>query len=299
MKATAEHLKLLHGSLANLDHSSDKTSANLERFWTRFAFQFESVYLNPQDPGQLLPTWLGGYPSPSPGQTIKAKQAIEDLHEQLDDGAVTGLMSRDGPIYTSASVDDSLIRYLVNTLPPPPSVENAPLPTSTDRSSLGLGFGLGLRRKPKPASGGVAPIQNDERQSSWTSWVPGIGIGSGSATVKEEAGGEEEKSTTTRWPSFGLSSLGMGTMFGTGTGSEQKQQVGDRATLPETASIASSHQVEQSEVVLNDLEAAVEADVEVELLWDKKDIWLDSGNDGKEFTKRRLMWIIVCPIISS
>jgi len=183
-----------------------------------------------------------------------------------------------------------MTRYLINALPLPPPVVTIGTPVSADRSSLGLGFGLGLRKKPK-ATASIA--QDGDRQSSWTSWVPTMS----SSGTKEDTVNEE---STSRWPSFGLSSLGMGTMFGSDT--KQDTPPVRNVEIPiktdeETRSIASSHQVEQSEVVLTDLEAAVDANAEIELVWEKKDIWLE-GTDG-EHVKRRLSWIIVSSLESS
>ena len=219
----------------------------------------------------------------SQDRVSRAEKAIGALLDgrHVRDGSMIGLVTREGPVYTTAPVPDSLNRYLINALPlPPPNVTIAsPTP---DRSSLGLGFGLGMRKKPRP------PIEDvsGERQSSWTSWVPGM-PGTAKETTKESSG--------SRWPSFGLSSMGMATMFGGSStpGSEPISAGTAEAstkTAEETASIASSHLVEQSEVVLTDLEAAVDTN-EIELVWDKKDIWL-LGHDG-EYEKRRLTWIIV------
>jgi len=286
---TTADRKLLYGPLMDLDHSLSTTSANLERFWTRFAFQFESTYLSPADAGSLLPTWLGGYPTPPHERVKQATEAIDTLLEHgMKEGTIAGLITRDGPLHTSQPIPDPMIRYLINALPLPPPVVTISTPISADRSSLGLGFGLGLRKKPKsPASN----AQEEPRQSSWTSWVPTM---SGSAT-KEDTVKEE---STSRWPSFGLSSLGMGTMFGSDT--KQDQVPVRNVEIPvktddDTRSIASSHLVEQSEVVLTDLEAAVNPDAEIELVWEKKDIWPE-GTDG-DHVKRRLSWIVVSSII--
>lgn len=117
----------------------------------------------------------------------------------------------------------------------------------------------------------------------------------GSSTVKDET----VKESGTRWPSFGLGSLGIGTMFGSDTPKDQApvRNVEIPVRDDETRSIASSHLVEQSEVVLTDLEAAVDGTAEIELVWDKKDIWLEEG--GGEYRKRRLSWIIVSAFIIS
>jgi hypothetical protein len=77
----------------------------------------------------------------------------------------------------------------------------------------------------------------------------------------------------------------------------QKGNEDDTSTSSETASVKTTnthHHVEQSEVVMPDLAAAVEGDTEVELSWDKKDIWLEVEDAGK-YEKRRVSWIIVCP----
>jgi len=222
------------------------------------------------------------------------KQATEVIDTLLEhgwkEGTIAGLITRDWPVHTSQPIPDSMARYLINALPLPPPVVTISTPISADRSSLGLGFGLGLRKKPKaPAS----TAQEEQRQSSWTSWVPTMSsTGAEEDTVKDEG--------TSRWPSFGLSSLWMGTMFGSDT--KQDQVSVRNVEIPvkadeETRSIASSHLVEQSEVVLTDLEAAVNTDAELELVWEKKDIWLE-GADG-DHVKRRLSWIIVSSIIRS
>jgi hypothetical protein len=64
----------------------------------------------------------------------------------------------------------------------------------------------------------------------------------------------------------------------------------------DTASIlsTSSRHVEQSEVMLPDLQAAVDPNADVELVWDKKDIRLETLDPSGDYEKRRLSWIIVC-----
>jgi hypothetical protein len=81
---------------------------------------------------------------------------------------------------------------------------------------------------------------------------------------------------------------------------EEERQKGNEAETSissETASVKTTtthHHVEQSEVVMPDLAAAVEGDAEVELSWDKKDIWLQVEDAGG-YEKRRVSWIVVCP----
>ena len=72
----------------------------------------------------------------------------------------------------------------------------------------------------------------------------------------------------------------------------------------ETLSVKDAHGVEQSEVAVKDLQEAVQAEDEIELSWEKKDIWLANtnlhgDNEGDKevgkgrYEKRRVAWIIV------
>lgn len=303
-------LQLLHGPLASLDPAASTTSSSLERFWTRFAFHFESIYLSPSNQGDILPTWIGGFP-PSPSIALSTTLALDHILRSSQDVSGIGLITRTGPLHLSCPVPSSLVRYLVNALPAPPPVIHVTSPATADRSSLGLGFGLGFRRKPVSTTTSTKG-EDEDRQSSWTSWVPGLGAGaaSGSSTPTTRVRAETETKTS-RWPSFGLSSLGVGTVFGMGketetaSGSgrrslEEERQKGNEAETSissETASVKTTtthHHVEQSEVVMPDLAAAVEGDAEVELSWDKKDIWLQVEDAGG-YEKRRVSWIVVCP----
>jgi hypothetical protein len=216
------------------------------------------------------------------------------LAEYTKDGSIMGLITRDGPLYTSTPIHQALVRYLVQALPALATAVTITSSASADRSTLGLGFGMGFRKKRRPPTN----AQAEERQSSWTSWVTTLVSG---GTTKEEVTGKVEGGSTSRWPSFGLGSLGMGTMFGSSA-----EGVNGNAPPPppgsaesgkkdrvDTASIASGHVVEQTEVVLPDLKAAVDADAEIELVWEKKDIWLEQNSGSRLYEKRRLMWIIV------
>jgi hypothetical protein len=302
--------QLLHGPLASLEPGASSTSSSLERFWTRFAFQFESTYLSPLDPGDVLKSWIGGFPT-APSTTSSISRAIDDILSTTDNVTSTGLITRNGPIHLSSPIPPPLVRYLTNALPNPPPTVRTATPVVADRSSLGLGFGLGLRRKP---AGGKA---DEERQSSWTSWVPGIGIGaSGSSTpTTRTREADEKKSGASRWPRFGLGSLGVGTVFGAGKEAEPVQGPSDQSASsgqPVTVAEGSSsittkggtistapghliqHHVEQTKVDMPDLKAAVDAEAEIELMWEKKDIWLPLERADETYEKRRVSWIIVC-----
>lgn len=289
----ADMIQLLHGPLSNLMPPSTSTSSALERFWTKFAFQFESTYLSPTEPGDLLQTWLGGYKAAT-SEPIDALAVLDGID------AESGLIKREGPISrsTSTSAERPLLRFLVHqlhlALPPSPTPPPPPATTHNDRSTLGLGFGLGGRRKKAPST--LAPeVEDKARSTSWTAWVPGMSaIGAGNEFKADKEAPTEGGAG--RWPSLGLG--GMGAMFGLGksstteTGQTQKE-TSNRQFVEVEVDRTQAHQVEQSEVVLPDLQEAVQPEDEIQLSWDKKDVWLLDG-DG-QFGKRRVTWIIVSP----
>lgn len=251
-------------------------------------------------------------------------------------GIESGLIGRQGPLHPSSSeMDTSLIRFLVHQLRtslPPPTVPTLPAaPSHAERSTLGLGFGLGGRRK-KPiseAGAGAGGGRNDDSRSSsstWTSWVPTIGLG----TPKDPQDGDKALQPSpetgaepqSRWPSFGLG--GVGTVFGLGKSSAEgssttidqksdtsvKEPINPYIQPPETKAESVKdvlgHGVEQSEVAVKDLQEAVQAEDEIELSWEKRDIWLkspapaagdesegESENEKAGYEKRRVAWIIV------
>jgi hypothetical protein len=76
--------------------------------------------------------------------------------------------------------------------------------------------------------------------------------------------------------------------------------VEDGSTSRETESFKDAHGVEQSKVAVKDLQEAVQVEDEIELSWEKKDIWLPLTPRGEkeEYEKRRVAWIIVSPPVS-
>lgn len=262
------------------------------------------------------------------------------------EGIDSGLIGREGPLHPlSSEMDTSLIRFLVHrlrtSLPPPPAPTLVTPTNHAERSSLGLGFGLGGRRK-KPIAeagtgAGASGGRNDDSRSSsstWTSWVPSIGLGlpkdsqDGDKTLHPPSGPGPGSEPQSRWPSFGLG--GVGTVFGLGKSPAEitspsiehksdtikqplkevtqpsETEAGQREGDAESVKDVHGHGVEQSEVAVKDLQEAVQAEDEIELSWEKKDIWLKSPSpssaDESEavpgkvgYEKRRVAWIIVSP----
>ena len=58
----------------------------------------------------------------------------------------------------------------------------------------------------------------------------------------------------------------------------------------DVSTVDAAHHVEQSPVALPELEAAVQSNTEIDLTWDHRGVFLNSGDS---FHKRRLSWIIV------
>lgn len=296
---------------------SPSSSATIDRFWTKFAHSFESIYLSPRHREGVLAAWLDGWPVPSLPTPALA----------VGDKEVLGLIGRSGPITpVPAGVGvnmAALVRFLVHqlhlALPPLPSALPPPHPTSTpgrdtgiERSALGLGFGFGTNRKKVTAANG------ESRTSSWTSWV-GLGTGSNtptsSSTKAKSAEREREADQAgSRWPSFGLA--GVGTVFGLGPSKATDSTSTPAPAQPDLSTATTSkpssltdgqesqpqehhsQQVEQTAVALPDLEEAVRPQEEV-LSWDSKDIWLvipekgSEGREGAQYAQRRVSWIIV------
>lgn len=128
----------------------------LDKFWTRFAFSFESLFLQPN-----LSTWLGGFP-PS-----RDDEAMESYRERFQGTA--GIIDPHGPLYT-APTDPALVRYLVTvlyaSLPPPPelpAVRAEPRKTSWAKSTVS--WVPGISRSSTPTTAPDTP-------SRW----PGLGL---------------------------------------------------------------------------------------------------------------------------
>ncbi|WVQ67333.1 uncharacterized protein L199_005529 [Kwoniella botswanensis] len=303
-----EDFRLLYGPFSSHTIPSAPLSTILDKFFTRFAFQFESAYLS----SPSLSTWVEVYPPMS-----IAADLIEEYRSSVEGSLI--VVGPKGPLYKDEVVDDpALIRYLHNlvqsTLPPP--VISQPIPTSGDRHtmSFGLNLGLGLGRK----------TQNS-RKSSWTTlggWVPDIRRSSTPSStpsfpkpdsaIKSEDGVDEARKG--KW-GFGLGGIGdamgnVGNVFGLArsstptsvqVGSQDKQGPTTTSTShdrqePLTYDNNRTHHVEPASVVVEELEAAVEPDEEIE--WEGKNVWIRSVQDGV-YEKRRACWVIRNDILVS
>lgn len=232
---------------------------------------FESTILTPHPDPSGLEVWLGGFPISTSEEA--ANRAIELFKEDAEiEPESVGAISKDGPISTPPT-DPALTRYLVGLL----------------RDSL-----------PREMVHRIIPkeVEQQDRKSSWTGWVPSIGLAPKSSTSKDAP---QKKS---RWPGLGLGGLGetigIGGVFSLGGSKTEKSSANGRpvsvaedrdttATLVDYSDSGTvhSHEVVQSDVVLPDLKAA-QVEPELELKWGSRDIWI-----GHEVEERCLKWIIV------
>ncbi|WWC69922.1 uncharacterized protein I206_103866 [Kwoniella pini CBS 10737] len=294
-----EDFRLLNGPLRSHQIPSAALSDTLDRYFTRFAFQFESTYLT----SPSLSDWVGGYPRSS---------IPEDTFENYRSPVKGSLLivGPDGPLYQDDEADPALVRYMHNlvkaTIPPPalPSV-----PAKEDRQTLGFGLNLGIGRRTQTS-----------RTGSWTTlggWVPElrrVSTPSRSSTPpvvpKDETPKRSEEEAKSKW-GFGLGGLSdavgnVGTVFGLGKStttpirSEDNVQkdsliiIKNEQAPSESENLAVDtspvpHHVEQSLIAVAELEDAVEPDEDIE--WEGRNLWIKIG--GKDdYEKRRSCWII-------
>ncbi|GMK53911.1 hypothetical protein CspeluHIS016_0104970 [Cutaneotrichosporon spelunceum] len=162
---------LLHASLESHLPPTPSGSSLIERYWTRFAFGFETAYLNP-GPAYPLQAWLGGWPAELNDAALS--DALVEFAEE-DKGA--GLVSPKRPLMVTAPASrgregEALMRYLLGRLVALPPVP-APKP---ERLHLGFKFG---RRTPVSLNKDVlkvAEANSEPRKTSWglaspLSWV--------------------------------------------------------------------------------------------------------------------------------
>ncbi|KAK6909763.1 hypothetical protein I203_103785 [Kwoniella mangroviensis CBS 8507] len=301
--------RLLHGPFSSHTIPSASLSTVLDKYFTRFAFQFESTYLS----SPSLTNWLEGYPPISLSADL-----LEGYRSDLEGLLI--IVGPKGPLYKDEAEDNpALIRYLHNlvqlTLPPP--TISQPVPTNGDRHTMSFGLNLGL--------GGLGRKTQNSRKSSWTTlggWVPEIKRGSNStstspsptpdiATRQKEGVDVVPKG---KW-GFGLGGIGdamgnMGNVFGLARPSTPTSVQVDSQDkeAPLTASASRDgqerltedsnhpHHVEPASVVVEELEAAVEPDEEIE--WEGKNVWIKSVQDGV-YEKRRACWVIRNDILVS
>ncbi|WWC94532.1 hypothetical protein V866_001378 [Kwoniella sp. B9012] len=297
-----EDFRLLHGPLSSHTIPSAPLSTILDKYFTRFAFQFESTYLS----SPSLTNWLEGYPLISLSADL-----IEEYQSNVEGSLI--VVGPKGPLYKDEVVDDpALIRYLHNlvqsTLPPP--VISQPIPTSGDRHTMSFGLNLGI--------GGLGRKTQSSRKSSWTTlggWVPEIRRSSTTSstpispqpdiTAKLEDGVDEARKG--KW-GFGLGGIGdamgnVGNVFGLARASTPSSAQVDSQDKQEPITTSTSrdgqesptydnnrtYHVEPALVVVEELEAAVKPDEEIE--WEGKNVWIGSVQDGV-YEKRRACWVM-------
>ncbi|KAK8864661.1 hypothetical protein IAR55_001911 [Kwoniella newhampshirensis] len=220
-----EDFRLLHGTLASHPPSST-TSSLLDKYFTRFAFSFESTYLTSPP---SLSTWICGYPSSS-SSSPSIDDVVAPFRQVVNQDCDIYIIGKDGPLYGSTS-DQALIRYLLNlvqaSLPQLSIATDPSLPRTDTRSSLGFGL-LGRGRK-----------KDDLRKASWTTlslanWVPDIRRTSSplpdQGKVSDQTAVPPSENTMNdskgKW-GFGLGGLGdvvgsVGTAFGRGGGAPRE-----------------------------------------------------------------------------
>ncbi|WVR06802.1 hypothetical protein IAU60_003838 [Kwoniella sp. DSM 27419] len=302
-----EDFRLLHGTLQSQLPPSSASSSLLDKYFTRFAFQYESDHFATLP---LLSTWVGGFPPFSNDTNL-----MSPVRAEIDAEGSIFAVAPHGPLYAEVRSDQALVRFLVKliqaSLPPTASrTDDAPSIPADGRQSLGFGLSkLTIGRR-----------SNTLRASSWTTlggWVPEMRrtstptadtpdrratpVESAKETVKEKG----------KW-SFGLGGFAgaMGNVStALGLPGAQKESAHPRAastkrdeappsprmsrddaSTPESTSsfrVPSHQPVEQVVPSSTDLEIAAEPDADLE--WDQRWVWVDTAN-GLE--KRRLCWII-------
>ncbi|OCF39800.1 hypothetical protein I317_06409 [Kwoniella heveanensis CBS 569] len=181
-----EEFRLLHGPLHTHLPASPAFSSLLDRYFTRFAFQFESEYLSTSP---TLSSWIAGRPAPS-----LPKDTVAPIRKELLEASHLFIVGPDGPLYlypAAKECDGPLLKYLHKLvqaslppphLPPPITPSTTSRPPTDGRQMLVLNFGLpdlGIGSSRKPATHGHARTKRDGggRKTSWATlggWVPDI-----------------------------------------------------------------------------------------------------------------------------
>lgn len=272
--------QFLHGPLQDLLSSPSFTST-LDRFWTHFALQFESTFVTPQSDSTGLSTWLGGFAAPSVEVQAAVDRSLQVFGEDTElENVAVGIIGKNGPLSTPTS-DFALTRYLVglvrDSLPPPPPIR-------------------------------TLPKVQEPRKSSWSGWVPDVSSLSlrsstlpSATTVAAPPRGREGKRS--RWTGLGLGGLGeslgsVGQALSLGSNKTTIKPAISTSVLTsegDAASIVSKPEVQQSDIVLPDLQDA-QVEPELDLAWNERSVWLA---DGVDYVEKRLISIIVsCRVIS-
>lgn len=230
----------------------------IDRYFTRFAFNFESACLS----SPSLSQWIAGFPPPSNNTIDQLLQYFKGSNGITSD---VYAVAKDGPlaIGSESTPDPALLRYLVHlvqaSLPPPIPPINTITTTKHEYSRpLGLSLlGLGTLKRKK----------DETRKASWATlggWAPDlrqVGVPSlGSAKQKVSTTSEQVSIKDVKKPSsgngstvekkdswgFGWGAIGdavgsVGTVFGLGTAQPVKTPADvSRATHGASETIVSS-----------------------------------------------------------
>ncbi|WVF71198.1 hypothetical protein IAT40_005998 [Kwoniella sp. CBS 6097] len=208
-----EEFRLLHGPLHTHLPVTPTLSSLLDKYFTRFAFQFESEYLSTQP---SLTSWIDGHPAPSLSEEI-----VSPLVGEIPDGSTILIVGPEGPLYLPSlpeaeeEADTQLLRYLHKlaqaSVPPPhvpPSVSTATIskPSTDGRQMLGLNFGLadlgiGSSRRPNTHAHVHAQVAGRDggRKPSWLTlggWVSDIRRSSTPASASPSNACQTQEVTT-------------------------------------------------------------------------------------------------------
>ncbi|XAO27403.1 hypothetical protein I312_106257 [Cryptococcus bacillisporus CA1280] len=184
-----EDFRFLHGPLSSHTPLTSAGSSLIDKYFTRFAFNFESACLS----FPSLSQWIGGFPPPSNNTIDQLLQFFKGSNGTNSDIYV---VDKDGPlaIRSESTPDPALLRYLVHlvqaSLPQPVPPINVTAATKQERSRpLGLSLlGLGTMKKKK----------DEARKASWATlggWAPDlrlIGV-SNPGSAKQEASTTSER----------------------------------------------------------------------------------------------------------
>ncbi|WOO80620.1 uncharacterized protein LOC62_03G004146 [Vanrija pseudolonga] len=239
-----EDFVLFHSTLSSHLPPTSAFSSLLEKFWTRFAFSFESEFIHPGSASPLQ-AWLGGFP---PTNDELAKPLLKSLAKYahratIPEGSTVGIVRAEGPLtsigYEPAPAEAAALgRYLTSVVGktlPPPAVVTADTKTES-RQSLGFSFGRKkhTRTETPPDVKPASPVAPEPRKTSWGVNLAWVGLGSGAPSASttraatptqpvpvpipaagriatEEsvsASVSSSSSQKSRWPSLGLGGLG-------------------------------------------------------------------------------------------
>ncbi|ODN72842.1 hypothetical protein L202_08273 [Cryptococcus amylolentus CBS 6039] len=165
-----EDFRLLHGTLSSHTPLTPSTSFTVDKFFTRFAFEYEASHVS-ESPS--MRKWLGGFPLVH----VSLDDTVNTFKKEWGEEYPVLIIGKDGPLHTNSEINDlPLLRHLTHlvqlSLPPPPPLPVSSKASKTEQtSSLGFGLlslGAGKKKAPNDLEKG--------RKASWPSlgWVPDL-----------------------------------------------------------------------------------------------------------------------------